>query len=96
MLVAFHKNEEGQLEGVINTLLPDKKYEFSIYALNSTSMNTPSAYSLPIQTRSFTGDPLFTLFAASCTGKTPAITTKYKFGNCKISITYNDRKYVTT
>ena len=92
VLVAFHKNEKGQLTGIIKTLLPSTIYEFSVYALNSTGMNMPSEYSLPVKTPDLKERSIFSFGAFGCSGNTPAITNRSKFGRCTIQISYEERK----
>ena len=73
VLADFRKNDEGRLEGVVKTLLPNTRYQFQVYALNSMNYNQPSDYSYPIRTPTLESSGEFSFSASVSEGKTTNI-----------------------
>ena len=93
VLADFRKNDEGRLEGVVKTLLPNTRYQFQIYALNSMNYNQPSDYSYPIRTPTLESSGEFSFSASVSEGKTTSIKNKMKFSKCSVSMNVEQRKY---
>lgn len=93
VLADFRKNDEGRLEGIVKTLLPNTRYQFQIYALNSMNYNQPSDYSYPIRTSTLESSGEFSFSASVSEGKTTNIKNKMKFSKCSVSMNVEQRKY---
>ena len=93
VLADCRKNDEGKLEGVVTTLLPNTRYQFQIYALNSMNYNQPSDYSYPIRTPTLESSGEFSFSASVSEGKTTSIKNKMKFSKCSVSMNVEQRKY---
>lgn len=92
VLTDFRRNESGQLEGIVKTLLPNTRYEFRVYALNTMNYNVPSDYSLPILTPELENPGEFHFSAYACEGKTTNIRNKSKFNKCLVNMNAEQRK----
>ena len=89
----FKKNILNQYCGVIHTLLPNTKYEFSVYAFNSYNYNIPSAYSKPIITKPLIESREFKFDAYATVGKSKEIKNTGHFSKCSVIINYQQRRY---
>ena len=82
----------NQYRGYIHTLLPNTKYEFSLYAFNEYNYNIPSEYSHAVLTKPIVDSRELNFDAFATEGTTNTINSTGRFSKCSVTINYQQRR----